>query len=276
MLAVVFVIILSLLSPSYIEAANYQRIVSLAPSITEILFAMGVGEKVVGVTVFCDRPPEAKKRPKIGGMSNPSVEAILRLRPDIVIVTTDGNPEEVNIRLNKLGIKTYVFRARRIKELPQGIRELGRAIGEEIKANVLARRIEDSIREFGINREKKRALKALFIIWPQPLIVAGSDTAIDDAFEILGIENIARRAGSRYPRYSVEEIIRVSPDIIFIGVGMDPKSKNIKEFSEVLMKRLKDVKAVKEGRVYYVSDALYRLGPGVIKGIKELKEYIDE
>src|SRR5512135_1919802 len=102
-----------------------RRIVSLAPSMTEIMFALGLGEKIVGVTTFCDFPEEAKKKPKIGGMSNPSLEAVLSLKPDIVVMTTDGNPKEFADRLQSFKVPTYISRARRLAELPQDIRELG-------------------------------------------------------------------------------------------------------------------------------------------------------
>lgn len=102
-----------------------KRIVSLAPSMTEILYALGLGDNIVGVTTFCDYPEEAKKKPKIGGMSNPSLEAVISLKPDIVVLTTDGNPKEFEERLVSLKIKTFVFQARRLSGLPQGIRELG-------------------------------------------------------------------------------------------------------------------------------------------------------
>ena len=89
-------------------AKSPERIVSLAPSTTEILFAAGLGEKIVGVTNFCDYPEEAKHKPKIGGMSNPSLEKVVSLRPDIVVMTTDGNPREFELKLHTLKIKTFV------------------------------------------------------------------------------------------------------------------------------------------------------------------------
>jgi len=102
-----------------------RRIISLAPSITEIIYALGLGDRLVGVTTYCDYPEEAKKKPKVGGMVNPSIEAVVSLKPDIVVMTTDGNPKEFEERLRSLKVKTYVFRARQLSNLPQGIREMG-------------------------------------------------------------------------------------------------------------------------------------------------------
>ena len=250
-----------------------KRIVSLAPSMTEIIYALGLGDNIVGVTTFCDYPEEAKKKPKIGGMSNPSLEAVISLKPDIVVLTTDGNPKEFEERLVSLKIKTFVFQARRLSELPQGIRELGRALGIKERADKLAQEIED-----GIEKEKKSSLssrpssikrKVLFIVWPEPLIVAGPGTVIDDAVTLLGHENIAATATTNYPKYSLEEVIRQAPDVLFIGKSM---GNDMRPVSQGLLKRLSTVPAVKNGKVFFVSDKLFRLGPRVVKGIEELAE----
>ena len=250
-----------------------KRIVSLAPSMTEILYALGLGDNIVGVTTFCDYPEEAKKKPKIGGMSNPSLEAVISLKPDIVVLTTDGNPKEFEERLVSLKIKTFVFQARRLSGLPQGIRELGRALGIKERADKLAQEIED-----GTEKEKKSSLssrpssikrKVLFIVWPEPLIVAGPGTVIDDAVTLLGHENIAATATTNYPKYSLEEVIRRAPDVLFIGKSM---GNDMRPVSQGLLKRLSTVPAVKNGKVFFVSDKLFRLGPRVVKGIEELAE----
>jgi iron complex transport system substrate-binding protein len=105
-----------------------NRIISLAPNLTEILYALGLGDRIVGVTTFCDYPEDAKQKQKIGGMTNPSLEAIVSLRPDLVVMTTDGNPKEFEERIRSLKIKTYVLKARQISELPKGIRDMGLAL----------------------------------------------------------------------------------------------------------------------------------------------------
>ncbi len=247
-----------------------QRIISLAPSITEILFALGLKQQIVGVTNFCDHPPEALKKPKVGGMTNPSLEAIVRLRPDIVVLTTDGNQKEFEERLRRVGIRTFVFRARRISELPEELVKLGEALGVKEKAIQLAEQFKSTLNRYKTSIHHSKGKKALFIIWPEPLIVAGPGTAIDEAMELVGLLNIAHDAKASYPRYSLEEVIRRNPDIIFIGKGHE----DMKKVSSRILKRLSVVKAVKEGRVYYVSDALYRLGPRILDGIEELAGYL--
>lgn len=250
-----------------------SRIVSLSPAITEILYDLDLGNHIVGVTIYCDYPEAAKTKPKIGGFANPSVEAIVTARPDIVLLTSDGNPADVYKRLHQFGIRTYAFHARRLVELPEAIRRLGAALGVEEKAAARAHEMEAKLARYSrIARASaaKPRTKALFIIHPEPLLVAGPGTVIDDALTLLGIENIASGARSPYPKYAVEEIVRRAPDVIFIGRG--PMSASL---SDKLLARIQNLTAVQKGRVYYVSELLYRLTPRTLLGIEELSGYLE-
>ncbi|MGC2064141.1 MAG: cobalamin-binding protein [Thermodesulfovibrionales bacterium] len=259
--------------PSTVAFADTpKRIISLAPNVTEILFSLGLGNNIVGVTDFCDYPPEAKKKTKIGGMSNPSLEAVVSLKPDLVILTTDGNPKEFKARLDSLKIRTYVVGARRINDLPQGIRNLGTALGVADKADLFAAGIEQALNKHIIKKTTRPRQKVLFIVWPEPLIAAGPGTVIDDAIKLVGAENIAGKAKAVYPKYSIEDILRTSPDLIIVGKGM----VDVKKVSEGLIKRLKMLPAVKNNKVYYVSDDLYRLGPRTILGIDEIAGLLEK
>ncbi len=253
-----------------------QRIVSLAPSTTEILFAMGLGDRIVGVTNYCDYPEEAKKKPKIGGMSNPSLEAVVALKPDVVVMTTDGNPKEFEALLRSLHIRTVVFTARRISELPMGIRDLGAALQVRDSAERLAAGIEQGLQRLGaasrLAPDASRQ-KVLYIVWPEPLIVAGPGTAIDDAITLLGRKNIASAAASEYPKYSLEEVLREAPDIILIGKG---SGMDMVEVSRGMLKRLTSVPAVRNNNICYLGDGLYRLGPRVVQGIEELAQCLEQ
>lgn len=243
------------------------RIISLSPATTEVLFALGAGDRIVGVTNFCDHPVEAKKKQKIGGMSNPSLEAIVALKPDLVVMTTDGNPREVDERLRTMGLRTYVWTARKISELPDGIRSLASVIGTPARSEKLAADIEQSITHSPFNVQRSPKLKVLYIVWPEPLLVAGPGTAIDDAIALLGMNNAAAGARTAYPRYSIEELIREAPDVIFIGKG---SGMDMQAVSQGILKKLATVPAVRNNKVCYVSDSLYRLGPRVEQGIEEM------
>jgi len=254
-------------------SAPPERIVSLAPSITEILYDLKLGDRIAAVTTFCDYPPETLNKPKIGGYSNPSIEAIIAMKPDLVVMTDDSNTVGTRDRLTKLGISTYLFRSKRLAELPQGIRDLGGALGIRQRAFKRAATIERELRKYerGIQKSPPPYLgkKAIFVIQPEPLIVAGPKTVIDDVFILLGLQNIAADADSPYPKYSIEEVIRRSPDMIFIGQG--PMTG---EGSKNLLRRLESLNAVQKGRVYNMSESLYRLTPRVIPGIDEMADYL--
>lgn len=265
---VIICFIIGIAIPAFGEPA--KRIVSLAPNITEILYALNVEDRIVGVTNFCDFPEAAKTKPRIGGMSNPSLEAVLSLKPDLVMVTTDGNARQFEERLRSLKMKTYVFRARHIADFPSELRSMGSLLGVSKKAEILARELETALakRKSELSREQSMIQKKiLFVIWPDPLIVAGSNTVINDAITMLGYENSAHRATSAYPKYSLEAVLQEPPDMIVIGKG----HPDMKKLSEGILQRLSFVPAAKNGAVCYVSDNLYRLGPRVINGIEELE-----
>ena len=200
-------------------------------------------------------------------MSNPSLEAVFSLKPDIVVMTTDGNPKEFETRLRSLGIKTYVFEARVMQGLPDGLRAMGHALGADEKAEGLALSIESKLRGYN-NRKRPAGRRVVFVVWPEPLMVAGPGTAIDDAIWLLGHENVAGKALSSYPRYSVEELLRSMPDYVIFGGG----HTEMKKLSVKLLERLKGTPAVEKGNVFYAGDKLYRLGPRTLDGIRELED----
>jgi len=259
--------------PAAAAAASPGRIVSLAPNLTEILYDLGVENRIAAVTDYCDYPPGARTKPKIGGFVNPSLEAIVSLRPDWVVMTEDGNPRVLERRLRTLGIRTYIFKARRIQDLPQEIRAMGRILEVGTAADRRADWIETRIRRIGEGTDtasRRRVRKAIFIVQPTPLIAAGKGTTIDDAFTILGIDNIAAAGKTMYPKYSLEEIIRLGPDALFFGKG-----NGMEERIKPLMERLATLDAVRSGRVFFIGEAIYRLGPRIASGLEEMAACLD-
>ena len=271
-----FVVILSwalLTGPALAERP--MRIISLAPNVTEILYDLGLGEQVIAVSSYCNYPPAVKKKPKIGGMSNPSLEAIVAMKPDMVVLTDDGNPREIEQRLRKLGIRVHIFRAKRLDDLPREIRTLGAVLDVPNLADWRAERSEKVVRSYAKKVQAapdRTGRKILFVVQPDPLMVAGPGTAIDDVLKLLGLQNIVVNAQTEYPRYSLEEVIRQAPDVIFIGMGYG----DMKAQSRRLLKRLNHLEAVRKGRVYYIGDPLFRMGPRITNGISEIAGYIEK
>jgi len=266
--------VIGLFLASPVPAAPPERIVSLAPSVTEILYDLGLERHIVGVTNYCDEPPRARTKPKIGGYDSPSLETIVAVHPDLVIMTKEKNPGHIRERLNKLGIRTYVFGARRLSELPSAVRDLGKTLDVAETAERRAGAIEKGVAQFAQtakSRAAKRAgkTKVLFVIHPEPLVVAGPGTLIDEAFGLLGLQNVAGRSSVQYPKFSIEEVIRLNPDVIFIGTGYMTTGS-----ARGMLKKLSMLDAVKGGRVYPVSESLYRVGPRVVAGMEELAGHI--
>jgi iron complex transport system substrate-binding protein len=244
-----------------------RRIVSLAPSLTEMACALGLEQNLVGVTTFCDRPASVKGKPTVGGPANPSLEAVLRLKPDLVLVDEEGIGSKLAKRLQKLGVKTVTFRGSRFDRLVPAIRQLGNELGVPQAAERLAGRIEAGLRN---NTTQNRQIRTLFVIWPDPLVAAGPGSLLDDVLQRIGFANIAEDARSGYPRLSLEAVIARNPQLIVVGQG-DKLGVPLQR----MLKHLSSLDAVRQGRVCMVSDALYRPGPRIPEGIAELKQCLE-
>ena len=250
-------------------AAPPGRIISLTPSTTELLFALGLEDRIVGVTNACDYPAAARNKPKIGSMVTPSIETIMSMRPDLVVASSDSVSPQLIDRLKGLGIKTYVIPGYRLAEFPRALREFGEAVGRQRQAGRMADKFEHDISAFRYpapGNGKRRSV--LYLIWPDPPMAAGAATPIHEALEVLGLQNAGICSPAYYPVCSLEDIIRRAPDVIIIGSA----HADIREQSMSLMQHLQMLRAVRNGRVYYVSDRLYRLGPRFTDGLKELRE----
>ena len=250
-----------------------KRIVSLAPAVTEILFDVGLGERLVGVTNVCDRPAAARKKTRVGSMANPSLEAIAALKPDLVIVASKENPTGLVARLNALRIKTHLYNTTSLDDLPAEIRKLGIVIGAEFKTAKMAGGIEKALKRSlqpssGLAALKGR--KVMFMVWTNPITLAGPGTIIDDAINDLGMVNVAADSKAPYPRYTLESIIARKPDLIVMGAGTPGMKMN----PEPVLKRLRMLEAVRKGRICYTTDALYRPGPRIVDGIAELEQCV--
>jgi len=196
-------------------------------------------------------------------MANPSLEAIVTLKPDLVILTDDGNPRHIWERLRTLNIPTYVYRPRRLKDLSGEIRRLGAALGVYRAAEELARGVESHMKRYLAERPG-RGKRAFFLLQVEPLIVAGPRTAIDDVMNLLGLKNIASPFGVNYPVLSREEIVSAAPEVIFVGHGGGK--------GEIM--KWKELPAVRTGHVFTVGSAVLRLSPRIVEGIDEMAAFV--
>jgi cobalamin transport system substrate-binding protein len=194
-----------------------RRIISLAPNLTEILFALGLGERVVGVTTFCTYPEEAKAKPKVGGFMDLNVEKVISLAPDLVIAATDGNnPSSVDL-LEKAGIKVFLVNPRDVAQAIETMETLGRVCGVEEEGKRLASELK---RRVDFIREKvgstKRA-RVFLQINNRPIMTVNRHTFHNDLIQLAGGINIFEDEVVTYPRVGIEDVLARNPEVILIS-----------------------------------------------------------
>jgi iron complex transport system substrate-binding protein len=237
-----------------------HRIVSLAPSITESLFEIGSGDSLVGVTTYCDYPPEAAAIEKVGDTQRPSLERIIGLKPDLVVASTSSQLETFVGRLESLGTPVFVSNPRDLEGVLKSLEILGdlttRTEAAREAANRLRARIE-LVRSRVAGRARPRVL---LLLGGQPLITVGGTTFVSGVIRDAGGESISADAAGEYPQFNLETALARQPEIIFLQNG-----------DEGLPERLKETPAFRTGRVHRLDDALLlRPGPRLVDGLEQM------
>ncbi|MCL2102452.1 MAG: cobalamin-binding protein [Syntrophorhabdaceae bacterium] len=254
-------------------SAPARRVVSLAPSLTEMIFLLGKESVLVGVTKFCNYPPAASSLPKIGGMTDPNVERIITLSPDLVLCTTDGNSRERVLTLERMGIPCFAVAPQNIKAVFASIERIGTLIGSADRARTEAAELERRVEavRLSICKRGEAAPRVLFVVSTSPIIVAGSATFMDELLGLAGARNAAGAFRSMYPRFSVEELVVSAPDIIFIAA-----MKGVERFSPDLTK-WKDIPAFRDGAVFNIDgDLVTRPGPRLVTALEKISAILAE
>ena len=249
-----------------------RRIVSLVPGVTEILFAIGAQDALVGVTDFCDYPPDARRKARVGDMLAPNLETLVSLRPDVVVATRSGNREETFDQLKRLGLPVYIV------DEPPGIADvlrlvgsLGQLTGRRDAAAAVAARLDrriTAVRERVAGRPHPRVL---YVLWPEPLIVPGRGSLVSELIASAGGESVTADQGQGYPRMSLEAAVGRAPEVIILarhGAGTGPAARE-------QWQRLESLPAIRSGRLYAADgDLLHRYGPRVVDGLELLARLI--
>lgn len=248
-----------------------QRIVSTAPSITELLYALGLGDRIVGVDRFSRYPPEALRKPQIGDYAAPNLEAITALRPTLVIIPT--NPVQLRQRLETLQLRVLELDQEGLGALYRSFREVGNATGSAARAEKLAAEVRSKLAAIRARGAASKPVRMMFVAGRTPgsldgLMVAGSASYLNEVIEIAGGVNVFADARAAYPKVSLEEVLARNPDVIVdmgemgdtVGVT-DAQKRRV----EALWKRLNSVSAVRAGRVHAVTSDIFVVpGPRVV------------
>jgi len=250
-------------------ASPATRIVSLAPSITETLFALRAGKQIAGVTDYCNYPEEAKERPKVGGIVNPSVEKIISLEPDLVVMSAEGNSREDFRKLESLGRPVFVTNPRTLEGIYKSIMDLGVLSGTREDAVALIEAMKQ--REEAVRATSGKKVRIMLIVSLQPLILVGTGTFLAELINLAGGDNVASGTGLTYPTFSRESVVLADPEV---AIAMSDLGVN-RETLLSMYPEWKNISAIKDGRVFTIdSDIISRPGPRVINGLEMLQEIL--
>ncbi len=259
-----FLFLFVFVDPSRAAPQYPQRIISMSPSITETLFALGVGHRVVGVTDFCSYPKEACALPKIGGLLNPSVETWITLRPDLIIHQDDSHKLRINAQ--NLGIRTLAVSMTRLQNIFETIHTLGKVLGCESAAQALTQKLQSRIQRHRARLRNVPEKKTLLLLGDgsdpgAALYAVGRSTFLGELLELAGGTNIMTDPKLNYPKISKEFILRHSPEVIIeagpdANLSPDEKKKKLEQWQ-----RFPTLTAVKNEDIYFIG-ADYILIPG--------------
>jgi iron complex transport system substrate-binding protein len=255
------------------------RVISLAPNVTELLFAIAAGPQVVGVDSFSDTPAAGLASvPRVGTDYEPSLETIVRLGPDLVISASSANRRESVEALDAMSIPTFVTDSRSLADVDRLLDTLGRLTGHGREASAERSRLQAGLAEV---RESVRAAVAqagrpgvLVVVWSDPLYVAGHDSFIDDLIEVAGGRNVARDS-TGFARYPLEKILAEAPEVIILPAhtasASDPAESARASQALAFWKRWPTIPAVAHGRVHLVDDTpVVRPGARLVEGARIL------
>jgi len=253
---------------------SFQRIISLAPSTTEILFALGLGDRIVGVTCYCDYPPAAQKIEKIGGYVDPSYEAIVALKPDLVVLLTSHR--DIKVQLEKMKIRTLTVPHKSIGDIHEAIRLIGEATGKSGEAQTLINDLNQRTQTVKKTIEKQPCSRVIVCIGRDMkssqlsgMCMAGHDAFYNEIIELAGGTNVCNDLSVAYPLLSAEGVVQLNPDVIIDLIGKTDENSTDKIKSQ--WNQLSTISAVRNKQVFVImGNHALRPGPRYIEFLEQM------
>lgn len=230
----------------------------MTPALTEVLFALGLGDRVVGVTEFCNTPVEARAKPKIGGYANPSAEAILALRPQLVLVSPAAGNRDAALAVKRSGARLEVVPAERLEDTFAAIEIVARICGVKDRGEALGASIRSRLDRAVRRAAGRPRVRSMICLQTEPLIVAGPGTLPSELLRLAGGDNVVTEG--HYPQIGLETVVRLAPEVI-VQALMDTPDPGRRETALRFWSRWPSIPAVRSGRVHVV-DATPALRPG--------------
>jgi iron complex transport system substrate-binding protein len=248
-----------------------QRIVSLAPHITENLYAAGAGTKLVGAVEYSDYPEAAKRVRRVGDYARPDLEAIVALKPDLVLTWQSGNADAVVGKLKSLGLNVYQAQPDRLEDIPASIEAIGRLAGTEAVAGAAAASFRQRLATLRKQYATQAAVPVFYQAWHQPLLTVGGEQIISDVIRLCGGNNIFAALPTMAPTVSLEAVLAADPEaIVASGMGYDTPI-GLDDW-----RRWKQLKATARGNLFFVpADLMQRATPRLLDGAEQLCRHLE-
>jgi iron complex transport system substrate-binding protein len=248
--------------------ADVKRVVTLAPNLTETIYALGLEERLAGDTDYCDTPPAAKLKPHVGGAQNPSLEAIVALHPDLVLATTSINRIETVDGLAKVGIAVYTTDPQTVRGMLESTARIAGLMGAEAQGSALVAKLQARLDAVSARLADVPLVHALFVVWEDPLITIGQNTFIADAMRWAGAESVIL-SQQKWPHISFEEVVRLQPE--YIVFASDHAGFGAEELCALRSREAwKQLRAVELGHIAVISEEINRPSPGLVDAIEQL------
>jgi len=246
--------------------AKVDRVVSLAPNLTEIVFAVGAGNRLVGRTSYCDYPPEAKAVTEVGDTLHPSLERIIALKPQVVLVSTASQLEVFTNQLQSQNIAVYVTDPHDLEGVFRSIEQIGEIVGNKDQANLLVQKLRERTNAVAQAVNQKPPVRVFYQVSGEPLYTAGHDSFVTDLMRRAGGASVTADVPGAWPKYSNESALAARPEAIILPTGGSMGAANA-----TVAEALRQSPAVLQGRVYKINDDhLARPGPRAVDGLEEM------
>lgn len=253
------------------RAGQVKRIVSMAPNLTEILFALGLGDRVVGVTLDSDYPPGAKAKASVGTFWQPNIEAVIAAKPDLVITLGFSQQRNLAERLKRIGYDNLSLNIEKVDELFVAIRKIGAATGKQKEADELIRDMQKKLDNLAALVGTDRRVRVLWVVQRELVRVAGRNTFVNEMIELAGGENAIGSTIHQYPPIGAEQVIACKADVIIEAAMQQEDLAGQRDRALQFWSRFENLPPVRNKRVYVIrGDIVSRLGPRLYEGVESI------
>ncbi|MBF6986627.1 cobalamin-binding protein [Cupriavidus sp. L7L] len=252
-----------------------RRVISLAPHVTEMIFAAGGGDRIVGTVHYSDYPPQARDIPRVGDNKALDLERIAALKPDLIVVWRHGNAQKQTDRLRALGLPLFYSEPRKLASIPENVEKLGTLLGTE----ATARRAADSFRQQVETLRKTYAARppvtVFYQVWQQPLMTLNGQHLVSDMLALCGGRNLFGAETPLVPTVSVEAVVAGNPEaMLTAGMGATRSDQPLPDYA--MWQRWKQITAVARNNLFVIDgDLVNRAGPRVVQGIEQICKDLD-